>query len=178
MFLLYYFGILLFYAGSLRASVSVSVATAVNNSSSGNGSDPLLYGQTEAYADPFGAITITDMMLRAVPGPYTLTVSLPDYSNSQVSVLRQHQWLSWQPSLCPRHCHSQCSLSTRSSYQTCLQGKAMLSPTPVSTPGAPICWRVTCCSFSLPVLASVYHLLVQSSSCSFSLPFGASIYQL
>ncbi|KAL0045512.1 hypothetical protein WJX82_008793 [Trebouxia sp. C0006] len=69
-------------SGTLRASVSV--ATALNKSSSGNGSDPLLYGQTEAYADPFGVITITDMMLRAVPGPYTLTVSLPDYPTSQV----------------------------------------------------------------------------------------------
>ena len=69
----------------------MSVATAVNNSSSGNGSDPLLYGQTEAYADPFGVIAITDMMLRAVPGPYTLTVSLPDYPPSQVRMLRQHR---------------------------------------------------------------------------------------
>ena len=69
----------------------MSVATALNKSSSGNGSDPLLYGQTEAYADPFGVITITDMLLRAVPGPYTLTVSLPDYPTSQVTVLRQHQ---------------------------------------------------------------------------------------
>ncbi|DBA81321.1 TPA: hypothetical protein ACH3X2_006929 [Trebouxia sp. C0005] len=69
-------------SGTLRASVSV--ATAGNNSSSGNGSDPLLYGQTEAYADPFGVITITDMMLSAVPGAYTLMVSLPDYPTTQV----------------------------------------------------------------------------------------------
>lgn len=88
----------------------MSVATAGNNSSSGNGSDPLLYGQTEAYADPFGVITITDMMLSAVPGAYTLMVSLLDYPTTQVSVLRQHQWLSWQQCLCCRHCHSQHSL--------------------------------------------------------------------
>ncbi|KAL0021752.1 hypothetical protein WJX79_003206 [Trebouxia sp. C0005] len=69
-------------SGTLRASVSL--ATAGNNSSSGNGSDPLLYGQTEAYADPFGVITITDMMLSAVPGAYTLMVSLPDYPTTQV----------------------------------------------------------------------------------------------
>jgi len=86
------------------------VSVAVNNSSSANGSDPLLYGQTEAYADPLGVITITDMMLRAVPGPYTLTVSLPDYPTSQVSVLGQHQWLFWHKSLPPRHCYSQCSI--------------------------------------------------------------------
>jgi len=130
----------LLFAGTLRASVSV--ATATDNNSSGNGSDPLLYGQTEAYADPFGVITITDMMLRAVPGLYTLMVSLPDYPPSQVSVLRQDQWLSWYRSLCPRNCRSQCSLCQQDHHirHVC---KAMLSATPVSTPGVPICWCVT-----------------------------------
>jgi len=105
----------LLFAGTLRASVSV--ATATDNNSSGNGSDPLLYGQTEAYADPFGVITITDMMLRAVPGLYTLMVSLPDYPPSQVSVLRQDQSLSWYRSLCPKKLLlSMQPVSTKSSY--------------------------------------------------------------
>lgn len=75
-------------AGTLRASVSIAAlsntSSSSSNTSSNDGSDPLLYGQTEAYADPFGVITITDMMLRATPGPYVLMVSLPDYPTSQV----------------------------------------------------------------------------------------------
>ncbi|DBA75460.1 TPA: hypothetical protein ACH3X1_010716 [Trebouxia sp. C0004] len=66
-----------------QGRASVSVAAAAGHNSSGNGSDPLLFGQTEAYANPLGVITIIDMMLRAVPDPYTLMVSLPDYPTSQ-----------------------------------------------------------------------------------------------
>lgn len=66
--------------GSLRASVTPTGA--VNGSTQAGG--VLLYGQTEASADADGVIAITDMMLRAAPNTYSLTVSLPDYTQTQV----------------------------------------------------------------------------------------------
>lgn len=70
-------------AGALRASVSA--AGSINGSLSESGL--LLYGQTEATANPEGIIHITDMLLRARPDSYNLSVSLLDYPVSQVFVL-------------------------------------------------------------------------------------------
>lgn len=67
-------------AGTLRASVSPTGS--VNGSS--QDSRVLLYGQTEASANAEGVMSITDMLLRAPPGAYSLSVSLPDYPPSQV----------------------------------------------------------------------------------------------
>ena len=40
---------------------------------------PQLQGQTQASALPNGTISITDLSLVAVPGPYNVSATLPDY---------------------------------------------------------------------------------------------------
>lgn len=42
-------------------------------------SAPLLQGQTQAYAQSNGTISIADLSLVAVPGIYNVSVTLPDY---------------------------------------------------------------------------------------------------
>ncbi len=83
---------------AMTASVSVAPVNAI-----GTGADrPLLEGQYQATADPFGNIDISDLLLVAAPGDYRLSVSLLEFPQVSLSLAYFHA------ALCLQCCHYQC----------------------------------------------------------------------
>ncbi len=82
----------------MTASVSVAPVNAI-----GTGADrPLLEGQYQATADPFGNINISDLLLVAAPGDYRLSVSLLQFPEVSLSLAYSHA------ARCLQCCHYQC----------------------------------------------------------------------